>query len=46
MKTHCMYLDEKTVKRAREYAKEHGMSMAAVIRMAVNEYFLRRGREA
>lgn len=41
MKPHCINLDEKTSARIKKYAEEHGIPKAVVIRMIVNDYFLK-----
>lgn len=41
MKPYCINLDEKTHSRVKEYAEAHGIPRAVVIRLAVNDFFLK-----
>lgn len=40
MKQFCLNLDEKTSERIKQYAENHGIPRAIVIRLAVNEFFI------
>jgi len=41
MKPFCINLDEKTIARVKKYSDDHGIAKAVVIRLAVNDFFLR-----
>lgn len=41
MKAYCIMLDEKTHSRVKNYAEDHGIPRAVVIRMIVNDFFLK-----
>jgi len=43
MKPYCINLDEQTVGRITKYAENHGIARSVVIRLAVNEFFLKLG---
>lgn len=42
MKPFCINLDEKTASRVKKYAEDHGIPKAVVIRMIVNDFFLKK----
>ena len=44
-RNYCIVLDEKTREKIDKYAKNHALSRSAVIRLAVNDFFLRGGAE-
>ena len=46
MKQFCINLDEKTLTRVKKYGEEHGIPRAVVIRMIVNDFFLKREGKA
>lgn len=46
MKPYCINLDSKTHERVKKYAENHGIPRAVVIRLAVNEFFLKQGGKA
>jgi len=46
MKAFCINLDEKTLERVEKYGHEHGIARAVVIRLAVNDFFLKLGGKA
>jgi len=43
MKQFCLTLDDKTNARISKYAEEHGIPKSVVIRMIVNDFFLKGG---
>ncbi|MCK4995756.1 MAG: hypothetical protein KAR55_02610 [Thermoplasmatales archaeon] len=42
MKQFCINLDEKTTSRIKKYAEEHGIPKSVVIRIIVNDFFLKK----
>lgn len=38
---YCVALDEKTINKLSRYCKDHSISRSAVIRLAVNDFFIR-----
>lgn len=41
MKPYCINLDEKTIARVKKYGEDHGIPKAVVIRLVVNDFFLK-----
>jgi len=38
---HCISIDDKTIKKLEKYGNDHSLSRSAVIRLAVNDFFIR-----
>ena len=41
-KPKCIHFDSHTIEKCEKYAGEHGLSFAAVVRMVVNDFFLKK----